>query len=155
QNFTLSPLTPFKLGLIGNGTLDFLAPALIASAARHGIALECVQAEYGVTLQEALDTQSRINQARPDAVLLVIDHRGLPLRFETGSREAEAADAAAAANQLSLIRRSLRANSGALSIVQTLAPPPESLFGSFDRLVPGTRRRVIEAVNRAIADSMA
>ncbi len=43
----LSALTPFRLGLIGNGTLDFLEPALIASAARHGIALECIRAAYG------------------------------------------------------------------------------------------------------------
>src|ERR1700722_5685061 len=35
----LSPLRPFKLGLLGNGTLDFLAPALVASAARHGFLL--------------------------------------------------------------------------------------------------------------------
>src|ERR1051326_2363458 len=42
----LLPLQPFRLGLIGNGTLDLLAPALVASAARHGLALECIQADY-------------------------------------------------------------------------------------------------------------
>src|SRR4051812_8264101 len=62
----LASLTPLKLGILGNGTLDLIAPALIASAARHGVLLELVQAEFGQTLQEALDPQSRINRARPD-----------------------------------------------------------------------------------------
>src|SRR5882757_8477795 len=37
----LTPLTPFRLGVLGNGTLDLVLPALVASAARFGIALEC------------------------------------------------------------------------------------------------------------------
>ena len=57
----MAPLQPFRLGLIGNGTLDLLAPILVASAARHGLALECIQADYGQTTQEALDPDSRIN----------------------------------------------------------------------------------------------
>jgi hypothetical protein len=51
----LAPLTPLKLGLVGNGTLDLVAPALTASAARHGVLLEWVKADFGQTIQEALD----------------------------------------------------------------------------------------------------
>ena len=152
---SLAPLQPFRLGLIGNGTLDLLAPILVASAARHGLALECIQADFGQTTQEALDPGSRINTTKPDAVLLAIDHRGLPLRFAAGSRDAEQADVAAALGQLNAIRAGIRAACGATCIVQTLAPPPETLFGSFDRILPGTQRRVVEALNIAIADSIA
>ncbi len=151
----LAPLEPFRLGLIGNGTLDLLVPVLVASAARHGLALECIQADYGMVTQEALDPASRINAARLDAVLLVIDHRGLPIRFAPGSVEAEQAEIDSAIAHLAAIRDGLRAHSGAICIVQTLAPPPESLFGSYDRLVPGTARRVIEGLNRALAGTMA
>jgi FkbH-like protein len=152
---SLAPLVPFRLGLIGNGTLDLLMPALVASAARHGLELECIQADYGVTTQEALDAQSRINAARPDAVLLAIDYRGLPLQFAIGSQEGEEADIAAAVAHLAAMREAIRAHSGAICIVQTLAPPPESLFGSFDRMVPGTSRRVIAGINCALAGSIA
>jgi FkbH-like protein len=152
---SLAPLQPFRLGLIGNGTLDLLAPVLVGSAARHGIALECVLADYGQITQEALDPASRINAARPDAVLLAVDHRGLPLQFVTGDAAAEQADIDAALGVIDAVRGGIRANAGAVCIVQTLAPPPESLFGSYDRVVPGTPRRVIEGLNRALADSLA
>jgi FkbH-like protein len=152
---SLAPLQPFRLGLIGNGTLDLLAPVIISSAARHGIALDCVLADYGQITQEALSPASRINAAKPDAVLLAIDYRGLPLRFATGDTAAEQADIDGALGLINTVRGGIRANAGAVCIVQTLAPPPESLFGSFDRVVPGTPRRVIEGVNRALADSLA
>jgi FkbH-like protein len=149
----LAPLTPFRLGVIGNGTLDLLVPALVASAARHGLRLDCIQADYGMTTQEALDPGGRINAARPDAVLLAIDYRGLPLRFAMGADEE--AEIAGAIAHLDAMRDGIRRHCGAVCIVQTLAPPPESLFGSFDRIVPGTPRRIIEGVNRAIADGIA
>lgn len=150
----LAPLVPFRLGLIGNGTLDLLVPVLVASAARHGLALECIQADYGVSTQEALDPESRINKARPHAVLVALDYRGLPLRFEVGSQAAQAAEIENALAHLNAIRAGIRTNSGAISIVQTLAPPPETLFGSLERIVPGTPRRVIEELNLRIADSI-
>ena len=66
---SLAPLVPFKLGVLGNATLEPLVPALVASAARHGIALECVRADYAQTMAEALTPDSVINRAQPDAVL--------------------------------------------------------------------------------------
>lgn len=152
---TLAPLQPFRLGLIGNSTLDLLAPQLVASAARHGLALECIQTEYGQTIGAALDPASRINTGKPDAVLAVIDHRGLPLNATAGDEASESAAVEGALAVIDTIRNGIKTHSGAVCIVQTLAPPPETLFGSFERLVPGTSRRVIERLNRAIAGSIA
>lgn len=152
---TLAPLQSFRLGLIGNGTLDLMVPALVASGARHGFALECILADYGQTTQEALDPDGRVNAAKCDAVLLAIDHRGLPLRLRAGDADMERVDIDAAVETLAAIRAGLRDHGGAVSIVQTLAPPPESLFGSLDRIVPGAPRRAIAAVNTAIADCVA
>ena len=109
----------------------------------------------GKTTQEALDPLSSINAARPDAVLLAIHHRGLPLNFHLGDPEMERAEIDAALSHLAVIRAGIRGNAGAVCIVQTVPAPPETLFGSFDRLVPGTQRRIIERLNQAIADSIA
>jgi FkbH-like protein len=151
----LAPLRPFRLGLVGNSTLDLLRPMLVASAARHGLALECIQADFGQTTQEALDPAGRINAAKPDAVLLAIDHRGLPLRFEPGDSAIEEASIEGALKHLTLIRQNLRSHTGGVCIVQTLPPPPETLFGNFDRILHGTGRSLIERLNRAICDSIA
>lgn len=143
----LSPLTPFKLGLVGNGTLDLIAPTLVASAARHGVLLEIVTAEYGQVIQEALNPQGRINAAAPEAVLLALDHRGVPLSPDLSSAEASFKDATAFINTL---KENFKANCGALCIVQTIAAPPENLFGSFDRRTAAAFKAAIENYNHVL-----
>lgn len=152
QGADLSPLTPFKLGLVGNGTLDLIAPALIASAARHGVLLEVVTAEYGQVIQEALNPHSHINAAKPDAVLLALDHRGVPLSPELALAESSVKEALGFINTL---KENFKANAGAPCIVQTIAAPAEGLFGSFDRRIPVAQRAAIDAYNREIANGAA
>ncbi len=144
----LSSLTPFRLGVIGNGTLDLIVPTLTASAARHGILLHSVQAEFGQTIQEALDPASGINRARPDAVLLCIDYRALPnLTTPQGITDA--------VTMIRTMREGFRRNGGAFSIVPTFAPPAESLFGSLDRAQPQSVRGAIDGLNRELAADVA
>jgi hypothetical protein len=73
-------LSPFRLALVSNATTDFLKPMLMASALRYGVLLEILEADFGQAMQEAIDPASSINVAKPDAVLLAIDYRGLPFR---------------------------------------------------------------------------
>lgn len=144
----LSPLVPFRLGLVGNGTLDLLAPLLVASAARHGIALEVVQTEYGQLMQEAMSPQSGINSAKCDAVLLALDYRALPgLGSPTSVNDALAF--------LGALREGFRQNSGAISIVQTFAPPAEALFGHIDRVLDASPRGALDRINTELARSAA
>ena len=146
----LRPLLPFRLGIVGNGTLDFIEPALIATAARYGLALECVRGNYDQVAQEALDPESSVNRAAPDAVLVAVDYRALPLRECPGDAEEAQRRTSAALDQLRAIRDGIRRHSGAVAILQTLSPPPEPLFGSFDRALPGTLRSLIAEVNRTL-----
>jgi len=150
----LAPLTPFVLGVLGNATLEPVVPALVASAARYGIALECVEADFGQTVQEALSPYSRMNRARPDAVLLALDHRGVALSAPPGDAEASDGAVADAAAFVRRVRDALREHGGTRSIVQTIAPPAETLFGSFDRAIAGTPRSLTGAFNAALVDSL-
>ena len=154
KNLSLAPLLPFRLGILGNGTLDLIIPPLVASAARHGIALHCVKGDYDQFLQDALAPDSLLNAAKPDAVLLALDHRGLSLRATPGDAAASAQMVDSALDLLHTIRNAVRLNSNAACIVQTLAPPPEGLFGSLDRALPGTMRTLIDALNRRIAETI-
>jgi FkbH-like protein len=148
----LSPLRPFKLGLIGTGTLDIIVPLMIATAARYGILLDCVTGHYGQIVQEALDPDSTINQARCNAVLIAVDYRSLPIATEIVGR-ADAVDASLAF--IDMLRDGFRTNSSASSILQSIAPPPELLFGSLDSCLAASMRSVIRKINDGIVDRLA
>jgi len=152
---SMAPLVPFRLGILSNATSHFIVPALVATAARHGIALECVEADFDQVMQEALSPDSTINQAQCDAVLVAVDYRGLPLNAAPGDAQAAQNTVQAALSHLSMIRNGLRTNSRAICILQTLPRPVESAFGSLDMALPGTPRQLIDDVNRGIAQSVA
>jgi FkbH-like protein len=154
QRRSLSPLVPVRLGILSNATSQLIVPALVASAARHGIALECCEANFDQTVQEALSPESTISRAQPDAVLIAVDHRGLPLRQCLGDAAAAQETVAEALGHLARIRKGVAVNSKAICIVQTVARPPETIFGNVDLAVPGTMRGLVDRVNQGIAESL-
>jgi FkbH-like protein len=150
----LTGLTPLKIGLVSNSTTDFVLPGLAVACLRYGFDADFVTAPYGQVIQEALDPASTINRARPDLVLLALDYRGMPLRSALGDPDAEAKAVELAVSQMTSIRNGLRLHGGCVCIAQTLARPPESLFGNLDLAVPGTMRSLVDRFNRALADSL-
>ena len=154
KGLPMAPMLEFRLGILGNGTLDLIIPSLVASAARHGIALQCWKGEYDQYLQDALAPDSAVNRARPDAVLLALDHRALSLRSTPGDAASAEQTLDSAIDLLETIRGGVRRNGGGTCIVQTVAPPPEGLFGSLDRALPGTARSLVDALNRRLAGSV-
>ncbi len=150
----LAPLTPFRLGIVSNATSHFMVSALVATALRHGISLECVESDYGQPMQSALSPDSAVNRARCDAVLVAIDHRGLPLSRTAGDAAAGEDGVKAALTQLATIRRGLREHGAGACILQTLPRPVESLFGSLDFALPGTERHNVDLFNRELARSL-
>jgi FkbH-like protein len=150
----IHPLAPFRLGITSNATTHYLVAPLIATAARHGIALECIEAGFDQSIQGALDPASAINLVRPDAVLLALDYRGLPLRPMPGDAAGAGQAIAAALEHLDAIRNGFRANGDATCILQTLARPVETSFGSLDLALPGTPRHLVDGFNRGLAEKL-
>ena len=150
---SLAPLVPFRLAILSNSTIDLLVPALIASAARHGIALEIIQPSYDQVAQEALTPDSKVNASKPDAVLFALDYRALPLGLSPslGDPDSASATVAGAIGYLQALQNGIKSNSNALCIFQTFAPPAETLFGSLDRALPGTLRHLIDSINQSLA----
>jgi FkbH-like protein len=151
-NHSLAPLTPYRLAILSNSTTDFFPPVLTATAARHGLALECMAASYGQVMQESLDPSSWLNTSGSDAVLIAVDWRGIPLRFTPGNAAEARAAADEALRYLGEITAGIQRNSKAICILQTLPAPAERLFGSLDRALPGAPRHVVDAVNSGIAE---
>ena len=149
---SLGPLKPFRLAVLSNSTIDLVVPALVASPARHGIDLEIVQPSYDQVAQEALTPDSKVNSSKPDAVLFALDYRALPLKLSLGDSETSIATQQGAIGYLQALRNGIKANSNAVCIFQTFAPPPEALFGSLDRALPGTMRSLLDGVNRELGE---
>ena len=95
---------------------------------------------------------SKINSAKPDAVLLALDYRALPLKLSPGDSAASSAAVQGALGYLQALRVGIKSNSNAVCIFQTFAPPVEPLFGSLDRALPGTLRFLIDQINRGLAE---
>jgi FkbH-like protein len=148
---SLDPLVPFRLAILSNSTIDLMVPALVASAARRGIALEVIQPFYDQVAQEALTPDSKVNSSKPDAVLFALDFRAIPLKLSPGDSEASAAIVEQVIAYLRAIRDGIKANSSAVCIFQSFAPPVETLFGNLDRALPGSIRSLIDGINRELA----
>lgn len=148
----LPGLTPFRLAILSNSTVDLIVPALTATALRHGIALEVIKPSYDQVAQEALTPDSLVNTSKPDAVLFALDYRALPLKPSLGNREASDATVSGVIGYLQALREGIKANSNAVCIFQTFAPPVEQLFGSLDRALPGTIRNLLRRVNAELEE---
>jgi FkbH-like protein len=151
---SLQPLTPFRLGLLSNSTTDFILPALVATATRYGLALEVIPGNFDQCLQDALSPDSLVNRAAPDAVLIALDYRGLALFGSAGNNTSAQTRVLEALEHLRTIRSAIKRNSSAICILQTLAPPPETLFGSLDASSPGSLARTIDGVNSGLSSSL-
>lgn len=151
---SLEPLTPLRLAVLSNSTIDLIVPALVASAVRHGIALEVIQPSYNQAAQEALTPDSKVNRSQPDAVLFALDYRALPLKLSPGDEYEAAETVQGAMGYLRALRDGIKANSKAVCIFQTFAPPVETLFGSLDRGIKGTRRSLLDEINRDLVEEV-
>ena len=149
---SLDPLVPFRLAVLSNSTVDLVVPALVASAARRGIALEVIQPSYDQVAQEALTPDSKVNSSKPDAVLFALDYRALPLKLSLGDSGASEATVEGVLGYLRALRDGIKTNSKAVCIFQSFAPPVETLFGNLDRALPGTIRSLIDGINRELAE---
>jgi FkbH-like protein len=102
--------------------------------------------------QEALTPDSKVNSSKPDAVLFALDYRALPLKLSLGDAEASSATVQGVIGYLQALRNGIKANSNVVCVFQTFAPPVETLFGSLDRMLPGTLRSLVDSINRELAE---
>jgi FkbH-like protein len=145
-----APLAPLVLGVVSNATTDFIAPAIEGTGVRHGFSMAVTTVPFGVTLQAALASDSSIVRANPDAILLALDYRSFFPEFNLDDKDAEGAVSGAIAHLRELIAAFQSATRAAI-LVQTVAAPPERLFGSFDRRQSGTPSWLAARFNDRVA----
>jgi FkbH-like protein len=148
----LEKMDRLKIGLLGDGTLSLLAPAIVGSALRHGLLLDVVEGGYNSAIQETMDRSSHLHAAGLDMAVLASDARILGLDLAAASPAAAAERVDSAFRIIRMIVEGLRPSVSSAIFVQSVVPPAEPLFGSFDRIEPGSSFAMIEALNRRLAD---
>jgi FkbH-like protein len=139
-----------RLGVLSNGTTELLTPALSVGALRHGVCLQSVTSAFDQVATEALDSASRINQARCQFVLLAVDHRGLPLVQSPGDEARARESVGEALRYVDSLCRGLRDASGCTVICQTVPQVVGAPFGSLERNLPGTLQWLVDCFNREL-----
>ena len=138
QQLDITPLTIFSMGIISNATTKLMASSMVGTALRFGIALTTFEAEYNQVAQEALSSESIFSKHKLNVILVAIDYRGVPFKPTPGDLISAQNNVKDCFSYIKLIVDSLRTKTGAQIILQNIAPPAESLVGSYEGRLPGT-----------------
>jgi FkbH-like protein len=145
-----SDFSRVRLGLIGSHTLDYIADALVATGLRHGLLLSLETVPYGQVAQAVLDENAGLKGGSVDFVLFALDAKFFGLDLPALGEGEGPASVDAAIAQAELLAKGVRGRIGAAAIFQTLVPPAETLFGSYDTQVDGSARAMVDAFNRRL-----
>lgn len=142
---------PIAVGLLSNASTELIASALPATALRHDLLLDLQVPAYGQFMQEALDPASQTRARTHEFVVLALDYRAFQWQPCPGNAELAEQQVEEALKVLDGLVTGLRSGQTSCNVVvQTLAAPAESLFGSLDGQLPGSQRWLIEAFNQRL-----
>lgn len=144
-------LTPIRVALLGDGTLDHLASALHATGPRHGVLPELYLPAYGSAFVELSNPASDLHRFQPEVALIAPDARMLGLTHPGADREDAATLVSSAVSRIA-VQVDAADRLGATVLLQTLAVPPEPWAGDFDRRAPGAPAAMIRYANRALVE---
>ena len=139
-----------RIGLVGSGTLEFLADAIPGTAPRFGMMISVAPVAYNSLANAA---SGRVVLEGPlDCAVVMPDPSNfvLPSRLLDEQVHCEAVDQAQAT--LRRIVDSVRQSCAGTIILATIPPSPDLAIGSSDRSMWGTHRRFIADLNGAITD---
>ena len=151
-----SGFTIVRLAILASSTVDHLSPAIRVAGLRRRLMIDVHIGPYGQYRQDLLDPQSSLHQFAPQFVLFSITARdtlaGVPLAATTAEVDETIARSI---DELRLLWRKGRELFNATIIQQTFLDVTESVFGSYDRLVPGAPARVITQLNDQLSTAAA
>ena len=143
-----------RVAILGSATIDHLVPAIRVAGLRRQLWIDVYCGGYGQYRQEILDPESSLHRFAPQTVLFSIAavHALPEISPGTAANEVDRLAAIVIGEFESLWRRA-REDFGAIIVHQTFMNIAEPLFGSFDRLVPGSPWGVVEQLNHRLAEA--
>jgi len=143
-----------RLAVLGSATTDHLAPAIRVAGLRRRLLIDVHNGAYGQYRQDVLDPNSSLRQFAPQTILFSLSARevttGVPL---TATLEEVDAIIVRFIVELRSLWQKARENYNATIIQQTFLDVTDTLFGSYDRLLPGTPTRVVARLNDRLCEA--
>src|SRR5690242_7207122 len=137
-----------RLAVLGSATIDHLAPAIRVAGLRRRLLIDVHSGAYGQYRQELLDPNSSLRQFAPQIVLFSLSAREVTANVSlTATLEEVDAIIAKFVGELRSLWQKARQICDAAIIQQTFLDVTETLFGSYDRLIPGAPTRVVARLN--------
>ncbi len=145
-----------RLAVLSTSTIDHLLPAIRVAGLRRRLLIDVHGGAYGQYRQELLDPTSALHRFRPQIVVLSLAAREAVAGVPLGVTAAEA-DAAIGRSieDLRGLWRAARDTLKATVIQQTFLDVGQPLFGSYDRLVPGSPASLIARLNDRLCEAAA
>ncbi|WP_281932461.1 HAD-IIIC family phosphatase [Roseibium album] len=147
-----SEFTRLKLALLVQGTTDYIAPAIRASAVRHGLLADIYVPPYGQGMAELLMPDSDLHRFAADVALIAESAESLGLDKATMDINAATDRVGNALANIGKMVDELQGAGTRTVILQSLPVPAQAWCGSLDRRTPGSVASQIEVFNRGLAD---
>lgn len=139
-----------RLALLGSYTTSQMVPMLRLAALRRGIDLDIYEGAYGLYRQEIIDKESDLYRFAPDFVVIAVHESDVQLTPHSGTPEADVEVELARWKSLwSLIRERCAAR----VIQHNFAIKPETPFGHLSTRLPGSRYRMLGALNERLGEA--
>lgn len=143
-----------RVAVLSSCTVDHLLPAIRVAGLRRRIFFDIYKGGFGQHRQELLDPASPLRAFGPDVILLSLTARETIGGVALGATADEAESVVTRATEdLCELWRSARDTFNALVVQQLFLDVYESLFGSYDRLVPGSPTRLVTRLNERIVEA--
>jgi FkbH-like protein len=143
-----SDLTAVRLAILASSTVDHLSPAIRVAGLRRRLIIDVHVGTYGQYRQDLLDPHSSLHQFAPQFVLFSITARNTIASIPLSATTAEVDDTIVQSIQeLRLLWRKAQEKFNATIIQQTFLDITESVFGSYDCMVPGAPAQVVTQLN--------
>jgi FkbH-like protein len=145
-----------RLAILSSVTVDHLVAPIRVSGLRRRLLVDVHVGPYGQYRQQLLDTESHLYRLHPRMVLLALTAREMiaPVPVTATEDETDAA-IGRSIDELRVLWRKARESFQATVIQQTFLNFADPLFGSYDRVIPGTPAQLIARLNERLSEAAA
>jgi predicted enzyme involved in methoxymalonyl-ACP biosynthesis len=145
-----------RLAILASSTVDHLPPAIRVAGLRRRLLIGAHSGSYGQYRQDLLDPASALHRFQPQAALFSLTAREAIAGVALAASRAEVDGAIGRfVTELRSLWRKAREIGVATVIQQTFVDVSDSLFGGYDRMVPGAPATIVARLSDQLCEAAA